>query len=213
MKTDFFFLSPVQAVKVTPQNLEEVAAWCGGVVAETDSRRVPGRKDKYVWVPTPKGSAISWAFPGMFVTRRVVWTVDGKFKETWAVFRREYFDKNYFNTPTNAVDATWEKFLKPQGKKEPRKVEINIFQDGQIASSLSNAAQTIVGSFASSKAELDLAQRVIEEIIPGSTVLGTEFRHNHPFGNRCGEHECDIERYADGYHIFTDRSFMTKGEN
>lgn len=120
METQFHFLSPVEVVKVTSQNLEEVAAWCGGSVAETASRRVEGRMDKYVWVPTPNESNISWAFPGMFVTRRIVITVKGEFKETWAVFRKDYFEKNYFDSPTSAVDETWEKFYKQQGQKSPK---------------------------------------------------------------------------------------------
>lgn len=101
------FTTPLEVVKVTPQNLQEVAEWCGGKVAETESRRIPGRMDKYVWVPTPKGTAISWAFPGMFITRRLVVTVQGEIKETWAVFRRDYFEKNYFETPEAAINATW----------------------------------------------------------------------------------------------------------
>lgn len=101
------FTTPLEVVKVTPQNLQEVAEWCGGKVAETESRRVAGRMDKYVWVPTPKGTSISWAFPGMFITRRLVVTVQGEIKETWAVFRRDYFEKNYFDTPDAAIEATW----------------------------------------------------------------------------------------------------------
>src|SRR6478736_3170935 len=75
MHKQFYFLSPVEVVKVTSQNLEEVAEWCGGSVQETESRRVPGRMDKYVLVPTPKDTNISWAFPGMFITKRLVVTV------------------------------------------------------------------------------------------------------------------------------------------
>lgn len=183
MKTDFFFLSPVQAVKVTPQNLEEVAEWCGGRVAETDSRRVAGRKDKYVWVPTPKGSAISWAFPGMFVTRRVVMTVDGKFKETWAVFRRDYFEKNYFETVNAAVDETWEKFLKHNHEpadliiskednlvgqhklaEEPRPVTVNIFQNGTLKDSLEAATAVIKEAFPDAE--------IIEDIPVKESELG-----------------------------------------
>ena len=109
MQKQFYFLTPVEVVKVTPQNVHEVAEWCGGKVAQTESRRVAGRMDTYVWVPTPKGTAISWAFPGMFITRRLVVTVQGELKETWAVFRRDYFERNYFETPDAAVTATWAK--------------------------------------------------------------------------------------------------------
>ena len=118
MQKQFYFLTPVEVVKVTPQNVHEVAEWCGGKVAQTESRRVAGRMDTYVWVPTPKGTAISWAFPGMFITRRLVVTVQGELKETWAVFRRDYFERNYFETPDAAVTATWAK-PKKELVKEP----------------------------------------------------------------------------------------------
>jgi len=111
MNKQFYFLSPVEVVKVTSQNLEEVAEWCGGSVQETESRRVPGRMDKYVLVPTPKDTNISWAFPGMFITKRLVVTVKDELRSTYAVFRRDYFEKNYFDTPKDAADKTWEREL------------------------------------------------------------------------------------------------------
>jgi hypothetical protein len=118
MQKQFYFLSPVEVVKVTLQNLAEVAEWCGGKVASTESRRVPGRMDSYVWVPTPKGTAISWAFPGMFVTKRLVRTVKDDLRVTYAVFRKDYFEKNYFDSPLDAVEHTWEKGHKKH--KEPK---------------------------------------------------------------------------------------------
>lgn len=120
MQKQFYFLSPVEVVKVTLQNLSEVAEWCGGKVASTESRRVPGRMDSYVWVPTPKGTAISWAFPGMFVTKRLVRTVKDELRVTYAVFRKDYFEKNYFDSPIQAVEQTWEKGnkKKSENKKE-----------------------------------------------------------------------------------------------
>ena len=122
LKLDFAFLSPVQVVKVTTQNLQEVAEWCGGQVASTESRRVPGRQDSYVWVPTPKGTAISWAFPGMFITKRLVRTIKDELRVTYAVFRRDYYEKNYFETPNIAVAQTWEKGMKTPNtpKKSPK---------------------------------------------------------------------------------------------
>lgn len=119
MQKQFYFLSPVEVVKVTLQNLHEVAEWCGGKVASTESRRVPGRMDSYVWVPTPKGTAISWAFPGMFVTKRLVRTVKDELRVTYAVFRKDYFEKNYFDSPLAAVEQTWEKGQKKSEKKVP----------------------------------------------------------------------------------------------
>jgi hypothetical protein len=121
MHKQFYFLSPVEVVKVTSNNLAEVAEWCGGRVAEAESNRVKGRMDKYVWVPTPKGSNISWAFPGMFITKRLVVNMKGELKATWAVFRRDYFEKNYFETPNDAVDKTWEIENKALKKAEAEK--------------------------------------------------------------------------------------------
>ena len=109
MHKQFYFLSPVEVVKVTSQNLEEVAKWCGGSIHQTESRRVPGRMDSYVLVPTPSEKHISWAFPGMFITKRLVVTVKDELRETFAVFRRDYFEKNYFDTPKDAADKTWER--------------------------------------------------------------------------------------------------------
>lgn len=127
MLKQFYFLSPVEVVKVTAQNLEEAAAWCGGKVAQTESRRRPGTMDSYVWVPTPKaaekGGGISWAFPGMYITKRLVITMKDEVRVTYAVFRKDYFEKNYFDTPLAAVDATWEKAAKKQ-KKEPTRAEM-----------------------------------------------------------------------------------------
>lgn len=117
LQTNFYFLSPVEVVRVTPKNLEEVAEWCGGKVAETESRRVEGRMDKYVWVPTPKGSAISWAFPGMYITKRVVITETNELKVTYSVFRKAYFKANYFATPNEAVENTWDRQEREAGKK------------------------------------------------------------------------------------------------
>jgi hypothetical protein len=109
MDKQFYYLAPVEVVKVSTSNLADVAEWCGGKIASVESRKHKGRMDSYVWVPTPKGTAISWAFPGMFVTKRVVRTVKDDFKVTWAVFRRDYFEKNYFETPGIAEKETWER--------------------------------------------------------------------------------------------------------
>jgi len=125
LKQDFFFLSPVLVVKVTKENLEQVAEWCGGEVQETESRRKAGEMDKYVWVPTPKSSnAPSWAFPGMFITKRLVLTMKNELKATWAVFRRDYFEKNYFETPEAASKATWER--EHEIKPEPVVVNVSV---------------------------------------------------------------------------------------
>jgi hypothetical protein len=117
MHKQFYFLSPVEVVKVTPQNMEEVAEWCGGKVAQVENKRKPGEMTKFVWVPTPKSSPMPNSYPGMYVTKRVVVTVDDQLKSTFSVFRKDYIDKNYFDTPALAVDATWERLAKEERVK------------------------------------------------------------------------------------------------
>lgn len=151
MQKKFYFLSPVEVVKVTPHNLEEVAKWCGGKVAQTESRLVPGRMDSYVWVPTPKGNNVSWAFPGMFITKRLVVNVKNELRATWAVFRRDYFEKNYFDAPIDAVDATWEREAR---EKKPAKVEVKV----SVADAMSDA-------ILHSKELTDEIQETVEEKI------------------------------------------------
>lgn len=117
MQSQFYFLSPVEAVKVTDKNLEEVATWCGGKVIEIESRRKPGTMEKYVWVPTPSEQSMSDASPGTYVTKRMTITAAGELRIAWAVFRNSYFVKNYFDTPNEAVDATWERAAKERMDK------------------------------------------------------------------------------------------------
>lgn len=142
LNPEFAFLSPVQFVKVTKQNMEEVAEWCGGKVAKIESRRKPGTMDDYVWVPTPDESKTSSAFPGYYVTKRIVMTAHNELKVTWAVFAGRYFDKNYFDSPLAAVDATWAKKEPKAGKPEVLKPEKpapviiqNIYQSGNLENS------------------------------------------------------------------------------
>lgn len=123
LQPQFFFLSPVSVLKVTKENINEVAEWCGGTVAETDSRRRPGTMDSYILVPTPENSAISWAFPGMYITQRLVITGKGEMKKSWAVFKRDYFEKNYFDNPSDAVEKTWEA---EHEKRNAKRVEIDV---------------------------------------------------------------------------------------
>ena len=118
LQKQFYFTTPVEVVKVTSHNLTEVAEWCGGEVATTESRKVAGRMDSYVWVPTPTGTKISWAFPGMFITKRLVRTITDELRVTYAVYRKDYFHKNYFESPNIAVDETWERQAKEAAKAE-----------------------------------------------------------------------------------------------
>lgn len=163
MKKQFYFLSPVEVVKVTTQNLEEVAEWCGGKVAKTESRRVPGRLDPYVWVPTPKGTSISWAFPGMYITKRLVVTVKGELTTTWAVFRKDYFEKNYFDTPQAAVDATWEADDKAKRAKKALK---------EVSMATPAPTHNIVVNVFPDEASLEKASAAIEAVFDGPLPSG-----------------------------------------
>lgn len=109
MDKTLYFPPPVQAVKVTSSNLAEVAEWCGGQVAKMERKSEPGSYDSYVWVPTPKGASVYAAYPGMYVTKRVSINTKGNLKESWAVFHRDYFDKNYFQNPVVAIAQVWPK--------------------------------------------------------------------------------------------------------
>lgn len=156
MNKQFYFLSPVEVVKVTSQNLEEVAEWCGGSVQKTESRRVPGRMDSYVLVPTPKDTNISWAFPGMFITKRLVVTVKDELRSTFAVFRRDYFEKNYFETPKQAADKTWEREV-IEKSKPPKRAEVNV---------QNNVGQALIQAQAElARVEEDLRQKKADRIM------------------------------------------------
>lgn len=193
MQTQFYFLSPVEVVKVTSNNLEEVAKWCGGKVAETESRRVKGRMDKYVWVPTPKGNNISWAFPGMFITKRLVVTLKDEFKTTFSVFKREYFGKNYFESPEVAVDQTWEaqqreaEKPKPTAPKRRPEVVVNV----NVGDALSKALDKN-NDFADA---LDKAEGGIVEQVKKAVVKAVD----EEIQNEDLENTMVSETLADGY--------------
>lgn len=121
LNTQFFFVAPLEVVKVTRENMEEAAAWCGGKVATVESRKVAGRMDPYVWVPTPSGTKISWAFAGMYITRRIIVTLNDELAYSYQVYRRNYFEKNYFPEVSEAVDKTWERAAKQNGSKKATK--------------------------------------------------------------------------------------------
>lgn len=117
MQKQYYFLSPVEVVKVTEADFEEIAEWCGGKVITMESTRTPGKMDTYVWVPTPTEKSLSSAYPGMYITKRAVLDKNNQLKFSFAVFRRDYFDKNYFDTPKAAVDKTWERHAKEEARK------------------------------------------------------------------------------------------------
>jgi hypothetical protein len=171
MQKQFYFLSPVEVVKVTVQNLAEVAEWCGGKVASTESRRVPGRMDSYVWVPTPKGTAISWAFPGMFVTKRLVRTVKDELRVTYAVFRKDYFEKNYFDSPLAAVEQTWEKGKKKLAKEEVPEKDLLVRTPQEETSPSSTV---VINVNVGEEADLDKAVELVQKTLGGTVVPADE---------------------------------------
>lgn len=126
MQKNFYFPAPVEVVKVTQNNLQEVAEWCGGKVLQTESRRNPGTQDSYVWVPVPKNVRISWAFPGMYITKRVVITVKNEVKTSFAIFKKDYFTGNFFDTPKEATDKTWERYFKMLEDEAKAKFQENV---------------------------------------------------------------------------------------
>lgn len=195
MKTSFYFPAPVEVVKVTNENLAEVAVWCGGRVAATESRRVAGRMDSYVWVPTPKGSSVSWAFPGMFITKRMVVTVKDEMKATFAVFRRDYFSRNYFDTPTEATDKTWEKFEKQKAKEN----------------SAPKAAPKPRATY-KSKAEIEQNKQIDAIHGPGaSDALSAAFADGSIFNDN-NQKENDMEQSKHGYPVLTEEEAIQRKE-
>lgn len=228
MKTQFFYPAPVEVVKVTNENLGDVAEWCGGKVAATESRRIPGKMDSYVWVPTPKGSSISWAFPGMFITKRMVVTVKDEMKATFAVFRRDYFSRNYFDTSTDAVAKTWEKFEKQQAKVAPKpappkpratyksKAELESENLPIITPGVDHVSEEIVAVVDEVLGINPLA--VLEDNVDSRLGVNTssmpknefpKFRHNHGSEESCDANDCTTDRYLDGIHIFADKRINT----
>lgn len=105
MEALLYFGPPIEAVQVNSSNLAEVAEWCGGKVAAWESKDEAGKFYNYVWVPTPRGTKISWAYPGMYVVKRKATNSKGSVKTTLAVFHKEYFEKNFFENPVVAATA------------------------------------------------------------------------------------------------------------
>lgn len=76
----------------------------------------------------------------MFITKRLVITVKGELRATLAVFRRDYFEKNYFESPKDAVDLTWEREAAERNKpaKNPP-VVVNV----HVADAMSDAIDKV----------------------------------------------------------------------
>lgn len=219
LKIDFFFLSPVEVVKVTQQNVDAVAKWCGGTVHETPSRRHQGKMDQYVLVPTPKANDVSWAFPGMFVTKRLVITMKGELKATWAVFRRDYFEKNYFDSVKAASDATWER---EHDERLKPKEEVNVTV--HVGEAMEDALEKIkkIAAKSGSNVTINVTQDQPFSAKAESKVIATSvdvpegelrtFIHPHLSTERCDESSCAVEddRYTDGLHTFTDVTVVAR---
>lgn len=214
LKIDFFFLSPVEVVKVTQQNVDAVAKWCGGTVHETPSRRHQGKMDQYVLVPTPKANDVSWAFPGMFVTKRLVITMKGELKATWAVFRRDYFEKNYFDSVKAASDATWER---EHDERLKPKEEVNVTV--HVGEAMEDALEKIKKIAAKSGANVNInvtqdqpfshkEATTQERVASGDEVI--QLMHDHLSTEKCDESGCETDRYVDGLHVFTDVTVLTR---
>lgn len=152
LKKQFYFMSPVQVVKVTTHNIEQAAEWCGGKIKSTESRRNPGRTDKYVDVPVPKGAALVMAFPGMYITKRIVISLENQIKVSYAVFRRDYFEKNYFLEPIDSVDACWTRLANESIKPEPvpgtghttTVMNIHVASPGEVGKALEEARKKLI---------------------------------------------------------------------
>lgn len=144
LKKQFYFMSPVQVVKVTTHNIEQAAEWCGGKIKTTDSRRHPGRTDKYVDVPVPKGAALVMAFPGMYITKRVVISLENEIKVSYAVFRRDYFEKNYFLEPIQSVDACWTRLANEEMPAEQAIAHVQVANPGEVGKALEAARKKML---------------------------------------------------------------------
>ena len=128
MQTTYQYSAPVETVRVTKENINEVAEWCGGSIVTKGDKTA-------VLVPTSKNAKISLAFPTMFVTKRIVSTSRKGFVVTFAVFRKEYFAKNYFQDPTMALDKTWSVFNAEDPVVELVEPEVETQdQDGDVLS-------------------------------------------------------------------------------
>lgn len=146
LKKQFYFMSPVQVVKVTTHNIEQAAEWCGGKIKTTESRRHPGRTDKYVDVPVPKGAALVMAFPGMYITKRIVISLENEIKVTYAVFRRDYFEKNYFLEPIQSVDACWTRLANEEMPTEQAIAHVQVANPGEVGKALEAARKKMLAA-------------------------------------------------------------------
>ncbi|RTL03855.1 hypothetical protein EKK58_11815 [Candidatus Dependentiae bacterium] len=113
MLIETFYMAPVDAVRVTKTNMAEVAAWCGGEVQTLESNTHPGQLVEYVLVPSKNKTRFrTHAFPGMYISRRFVALPNQKKRATYAVFKQDYFEKNF--TSGKLVSFSESSFTKPE---------------------------------------------------------------------------------------------------
>lgn len=165
LKKQFYFMSPVHVVKVTTHNIEQAAEWCGGEIKTTDSRRYPGRTDKYIEVPVPKGAALVMAFPGMYITKRIVISLENEIKVTFAVFRRDYFEKNYFLEPIQSIDACWTRLANEEMEPEQAIVAVNVANPGDVGKALMAAREKMTAPNATVDEVVEAAGEILDAVL------------------------------------------------
>lgn len=76
----------IEAVQITEENLEAVAAWCGGEIQVSTSGKTP---KKFIKVEVSRPGRLSRGFPGNWVTKRGI-----KYQIFTAKAMRENFVRN-----------------------------------------------------------------------------------------------------------------------
>lgn len=118
LKTEKYARTPffVDAVKVTEENFNEVANWCGGVIRQTDERGNGLEKYIFVHAHTPMSERQKMAFVGQWVLKS-----DKGFKVFPDDAFKRMFEKVIFEaSPPEAISAMATKdrvVLKPETPK------------------------------------------------------------------------------------------------
>jgi hypothetical protein len=92
------------------------------------------------------------AFPGMFITKRVVVSLENELKVSYGVFRINFFSRNYFQEPIDSVDAHWTRLANEEMKPEPVKegapspvvMNIHVANPGEVGKALEAARAKLV---------------------------------------------------------------------
>ena len=107
----YYFQSPVAAVQVTRDNLEEVAAWAGGFVSQASPKSGSSKRVPCVEFGTDvlrQGSRNNVAFPGSYVTKKITVGRGGVASVSVGIFTRAYFEANHDEDPGVVIDKTWD---------------------------------------------------------------------------------------------------------